>query len=99
MIQSFILRFIIEWIERDLVADEGVGIPGDSSKTLEECKILCGETDNCNSFSWSAKWGCFLKKKCITEDEPSNTGGSNGYKTYYKHCTESGICVNVNVPE
>ena len=99
MLQSFILRFIIEWIERDLVADEGVGIPGDSSKTLEECKILCGETDNCNSFSWSAKWGCYLKEKCITENEPSKSGGSNEFKSYYKPCKESGIFVKINAPQ
>ena len=81
------------------MADEGVEIAMNSSKTLEECKIWCDDTDSCNSFSWREQWGCYLKEKCITKDEPSNTGGSNGYKTYYKHCTESGICVKMNVPE
>ena len=93
------VHFIIDWIERELVADEGVEITGHSSKTLEECKIWCGETGGCNSFSWSAQWGCYLKEKCLTEDEPSNEGSTNGYKSYYKLCTESGIVVKIHVPE
>ena len=82
---------IIEWIERELVAYQGVEITMHSSKTLEECKIWCGETDGCNSFSWSSQYGCFLKEKCVTGDEASNAGSSNGYKSYYKLCTESGM--------
>ena len=83
-----ILYFILEWIERDLVADEGVAITDGEHKTLEECKMWCDQTIGCNSVSWATQTQrCHLKEKCLTKDEPSKD--IPGYKSYYKPCSVS----------
>ena len=46
-------RYIIEWIERHLVADQGVEITGTpSSKSLDECKTWCEETSRAPYKCW-----------------------------------------------
>ena len=99
-------RFIIEWRGRDLVADEGVGIAHSvfpSIMTLDQCKKTCDETDGCNSIAWNMLNNterCFLKQKCLTEDEPSNPSKDKlDFKSYFKPCTSPGICILIHVPE
>ena len=79
---------IVEWHERDLVEDEGGFMGHSDDKSLEECKKWCGDTDGCNSFSWSKTFGCFLKDKCLTADEPSKI--NQDFVSYYRPCSESG---------
>ena len=79
------------------MADEGVSITMDPSMNLDECMIWCGDTDGCNSFIWSEDWGCYLKDKCVTMDDPSSTGSTNGFKSYYKRCKGSGMMAKINV--
>ena len=73
------------------MADQGTGIAGHaggtSGKTLDECKAFCDETAGCNSIAWRSAGDCWLKEKCLTLEEPSNTGNVNGFKSYYKPCT------------
>ena len=87
--------FVTEWIERDLVADEGETLLGPISKTLDECKISCDNTADCNSISWNAPRECFLKKKCLTEHEQSKP--HSGFKSYYKPCMMSGMIIIIDV--
>ena len=84
-----IILLITEWIERPLVADEGTGIGGhngDNGKTLDECKAFCVETDGCNSIAWRNAGDCWLKDKCLTEEEPSDANPASGFKSYYIPC-------------
>ena len=86
---THIYQWFIDWIERTLVADEGVEIKGvPSGKSLEQCKTWCDETNGCNSIAWAVNGGCYLKKKCLTESDPSKS--IYEYKSYYKPC--QGMC-------
>ena len=94
---------IIEWIGRQLVADQGVGINGHAGgtagKTLEECELWCDQTDGCNSIAWRTQGDCWLKDKCLTAAEPSNEGNTIGFMSYYKPCTVSGMIIITHAPE
>ena len=91
---------LVVWIERNFVADRGVGIAGHSGgeggKTLDECKLWCDETDGCNSIAWRTEGSCWLKKKCLSEDELSYVGNTDGFMSYYKPCTASGMVVLIH---
>ena len=94
------ILYIIAWIERFLVADQGVGIAGHSgvagAKTLAECKTWCDETDGCNSIAWRKAGDCWLKEKCLTEDEPNILGNTYGFKSYYQPCTGSSMRILIH---
>ena len=89
-------------MERPLVDDEGIGIAGTSGglsgKTLGECKTFCVETAGCNSITWHHSGECWLKEKCVTKDEPSETDNTFGFKSYYMPCTGKGIHILKHIP-
>ena len=93
---------VTEWIQRDLVADEGFEISRHTSKTLDECKLLCDDTDGCNSIAWKAQGvlqsNCYLKEKCLTKDEQSSFIAW-GFKSYYKPCMVSSKILVIHVTE
>lgn len=77
-----------DWIGRTLVSDEGYEIAGvNSGKTLEECKIWCDHTDDCNSIAWQPAGACYLKQKCLNEGMDSKVVGE--FKSYFKPCRGS----------
>ena len=82
-------------MERNLVASEGEDIThlnaDPHGKTLEQCQHTCDQTDGCKSITWGPSGKCFLKKKCVTEQENSNI--DENFMTYYKPCVGSGICI------
>ena len=95
---SYNVLYIVEWIERPKVANTGVGITGiignkAGAKTLPECKIWCEDTDGCNSIAFEHTRGdCWLKEKCLTEDEPSDGNVySTVWKSYYRPCKSSSM--------
>ena len=93
---------IVDWIERDLVANEGGGIAGKNGITLEQCQTWCDQTDGCNSVSYNAdNFYCFLKNKCLTKDEPSKICAQQrcAYKSYYRPCMTSGMGILLQITE
>ena len=93
--------YVVEWFERDLVVDEGVGITGVRSgplgKTIQECKKWCDENYDCNSIAWNPPGDCYLKEKCLTEDDPWLI--NKKYKSYYKPCAGSGMSILIHIPD
>ena len=91
----------VEWIERPLVAEQGTGITGHHGtaigKTLDECKTFCVETDGCNSITWRNSGACWLKEKCLTEEEPTHEGNAYDFKSYYKPCAPPGMRILIHV--
>jgi len=79
------------WFVRDLVADEGEGLAGVGAadgKTLAECKDWCNKTARCKSFAYHPSGGCWLKAKCVSEDEPARGTADRdaAWKSFYKQC-------------
>ena len=91
-------------MERTLVAVEGYDITDLNAdphgKTLEQCQRKCDQTDGCKSIAWEPSGMCFLKEKCVTEEEPAKNEFQNEFQktfmTYYKPCVESGIGILIN---
>ena len=82
------------WYNLGNVSDpEGKGIGNKChDKNLEECKVMCSLTPNCNSFSFSELGSdCCLKDRCIFPSHLTKPVGPD-YTTYYKDC---GKVVNI----
>ena len=101
----------VSFIERDLVADEGVALlPFQSAATQDICIAACENQPSCNSVAFSDTCNiCELKAKCITSLDATTTdptrGGSacSDWKTLYRECPDNGQlstftmqCVNRN---
>ena len=89
---------ILGWLERKLVAEEGAGIGVSfKSRTLHECQSLCDEDNDCNSIAYSLRYQiCYLKDKCVTAEEPTNSK-VRWYKSYYRPCPMPGINISIHV--
>ena len=60
------------------------GDHNDDSKSLEECKALCAEQSECQSFVFSESGQkCHLKDKVVTEGDDCQDPGSWDFETYY----------------
>merc|ERR1712194_22562 len=74
-----------------LVRDEGKELHAydDRFYPLCECKSLCNDHADCNSFSYDRQEGnCYLKSKCVSPSEPRVSTSS--YSTYFRRsCRES----------
>ena len=67
-----------------LAMNEGRNVGYYRSKSAEECKILCIESEKCKSVSHDAVYfHCYLKNKIFGGTEPKKGGR---YSTYYKIC-------------
>eukprot|EP01060_Flectonema_neradi_P033671 TRINITY_DN5717_c0_g2_i4.p1 TRINITY_DN5717_c0_g2~~TRINITY_DN5717_c0_g2_i4.p1 ORF type:complete len:1077 (+),score=173.46 TRINITY_DN5717_c0_g2_i4:2428-5658(+) len=101
----------INFVERDLVADEGLPlVPFQSALTQDICITACENQPSCNSITYSDTCNiCELKSKCITALDASATDPSRGgsactdWKTVYRECPDTSElstfkmqCVNRN---
>jgi len=76
------------WLERNLVAEEGLEIEMQAQQTLVSCKANCAARAGCKSVTFHEASGlCHLKDKCVSSSEASSSHHeADGYKTYYMPC-------------
>ena len=65
-----------------LAQSEGRGIGEVSTTSLAQCQRSCNENSECNSISFCAEWGCFLKDRTFSGTEPTRQEGA--CRTYFK---------------
>ena len=83
----------ITWNHLNYVASyQGSALGTYRSQTLDDCKNLCNQNTDCNSFAFATSNGdCLLKDRCVTAS--TQTSWNQYYKTYYKDC--NGNIINV----
>jgi len=75
-----------QWLETDLVHDEGRELKRLQHVTADDCKRECDSIDTCHSFSFTAGGHrCHLKDKCVSPNERSKH--NDDYVTFYKLCS------------
>merc|ERR1712228_466983 len=79
-----------------LIRDEGKELHAydDRFYPLCECKSLCNDHRDCNSFSYQPQEGkCYLKSKCVNPSEPQVSTSS--FLTYFRPSCRESVTVRV----